>query len=146
MEDTAGEEAVEQERAFQRRQPMGNEMPVPVAFRAVLAESEDLVVYACGLDVYSNGVGFSVEARVRHGMDEQLLESLTTAEAAGSSFSARSTPAAGAAGLRLAGPAHRRHRHRPADGGDPRRCRDPRYRQETGSPVSLRPHEPTSED
>jgi hypothetical protein len=43
----------------------GNEVPVSVAFDAVIASTPDLAVFVSGLRVYSNGVDFTVEMRAR---------------------------------------------------------------------------------
>jgi hypothetical protein len=44
-----------------------NEMPGSVAVDALLASSEDLAVFICGMSVYRNGVDFTVEVRARPG-------------------------------------------------------------------------------
>jgi hypothetical protein len=44
-----------------------NEIPGSVAVDALLASSEDLVVFICGMSVYRDGVDFTVEVRARPG-------------------------------------------------------------------------------
>lgn len=48
----------------ERRAPE-NELPVSVAFDAVLASTDDFAVFVSGLRVFSNGLDFSVEVRAR---------------------------------------------------------------------------------
>jgi hypothetical protein len=63
------------------REPPDNEVPVSVAFNAVLASTPDLAVFTSGLSVFSHGFQFSVEIRARqphrehrHGLSEALHE------------------------------------------------------------------------
>jgi hypothetical protein len=41
-----------------------NEIPGSVAIEAVLASTEDLVVFICGMNAYRSGIAFTVEVRV----------------------------------------------------------------------------------
>jgi hypothetical protein len=61
------------------RQAADNEVPVSVAFNAVLALTNDLAVFVSGLRVFSNGVELAIEVRARkllgdtrHGLSEAV--------------------------------------------------------------------------
>jgi hypothetical protein len=63
------DEADEAERrriqSLRERRAPENEVPVSVAFDAVLVSTEDLAVYVSGLRVFGNGVDFALELRAR---------------------------------------------------------------------------------
>ena len=54
-------------RHLKERRAPDNEVPVSVAFDAVLVSTEALAVYVSGLRVFSNGVDFAVELCARQG-------------------------------------------------------------------------------
>jgi hypothetical protein len=66
-----GPEDPEDEQELRRRERLHegrageNEVPVSVAFDAVLARTDDLAVFVSGLRVFSNGVELTVEVRAR---------------------------------------------------------------------------------
>lgn len=64
-DDVQGE-ATSEEGMLLRRRP-DNELPGSVAVDAVLASSEELVVFICGLSVYRHGIDLTVEVRARPG-------------------------------------------------------------------------------
>lgn len=53
------------QRMVRRRQRPENEVPASVAIDAVLARTEDLVVFMSGARVFSNGVDLTLEVRLR---------------------------------------------------------------------------------
>jgi hypothetical protein len=55
-------------RRLKERRAPENEVPVPVAFHAVLVATEDLAVFVSGLRVFSNGVELAVDVRARQGL------------------------------------------------------------------------------
>jgi hypothetical protein len=66
VSDDVQDKASSEEAMRPRRRP-DNELPGSVAVDAVLATSEDLVIFVCGLSVYRNGIDLTVEVRARPG-------------------------------------------------------------------------------
>lgn len=60
---------------FLHRRPLENEVPVPVAFRAVIATGDRVAVYLCGLTVYSHGFDFTLEIRAQESTRDGRLSS-----------------------------------------------------------------------
>jgi hypothetical protein len=64
---TPGPAPAAAEAARRRWQEPDNEVPGSAAVDALLAATDDLVVFICGMSVFRHGVDFTVEARARPG-------------------------------------------------------------------------------
>jgi hypothetical protein len=57
--------ASDAESLWRRRSVPGNQAPVSVAFDAILAGTDDAAAFVSGLQIYRNGVRFTIEVRTR---------------------------------------------------------------------------------
>jgi hypothetical protein len=63
--DDGEDVALDAEALWRQQRVPENQVPVSVAFDAVLARTEDVAAFVSGLHVYQNGVRFRVELRMR---------------------------------------------------------------------------------